>query len=194
MSATPVEKSTEADDFVDDEELNIHDCRKTPVTLEGKQGHFKEVETVHEKYSLAQFATSYTYVRADKIPKEIKWLDNASQITSNLKLFGEDEFLPKYISLDSGTYMALRTKPLVLRIHSSKKKEYLEGIYSELLLYLPWRSEKGLKKGSSDDCVKLFNDNKDIIDQNRKAILPYAPLIDSMRELLDAPDGTRPLH
>ena len=118
---------------------------------------------------LAQFATSYTYVRADKIPKGIEWLDNASEITGNLKLFGGDDFLPKYISLDSGTYMALRTKPLVLRIHSSKKKEYLEGIYSELLLYLPWRTEKELKKGSNDDCVKLFNDNKDIIDRNRKA-------------------------
>ena len=58
--------------------------------------------------------------------------------------------------------MALRTKPFVLRIHASKKKEYLEGIYSELLLYLPWRDEKDLKAGTQDS-VNMFNDNQKVI-------------------------------
>ena len=42
--------------------------------------------------------------------------------------------------------------------------------------------------------MDLFNRNQEIIDVNRKAILPNAPMIDAMMELLDAPDGTKPLH
>ena len=211
MPAASTEKSTEEN--LDGDEQPIPESNKTPVTLEGKQGQFKEVDTIHVKYSqrpksldnvcLAQFATSYTYTRKDKIPKETKWekpeKDSSSE-KGSLKEFGsEEKLLPKYIQLfDSGTYMALRTKPFVLRIHSSKKKEYLEGIYSELLLYLPWRNENELmddkEKDKEKKCVDLFNDNKKIIDENRKAILPNAPMIDSMMELLDAPDGIKPLH
>ena len=49
-------------------------------------------------------------------------------------------------------------------------------------------------KAGTQDCVKIFNDNQNMIDENRKAILPNAPMIDAMKELLDAPDGTKPLH
>ena len=133
MSATPAEKSDDVENLVDEEEPVV-ESNKTPVTLEGKKGQFKEVQTIHQKYSqrpevlddvcLAQFATSYTYIRADKIPKVITWEKNASIETGTLKQFGmEEKLLPKYIELfDSGTFMSLRTKPFVLRIHASKKK------------------------------------------------------------------------
>ena len=48
-------------------------------------------------------------------------------------------------------------------------------------------------EGQEKECVDLFNKNKKLIDENRKAILPNAPMIESMMELLDAPDN-RPLH
>ena len=78
------------------------------------------------------------------------------------------------IRLESGTYMALRSKPFILRIHSSKKKEYMEGIYSELLLYFPWNSEKELNGNKVEECLELFNQNNEIIKKNKNAIFPKA--------------------
>ena len=67
------------------------------VTIEGRQGQFKEVETIHEKYSqvpeildevcLAQFATYYTYTNKDKILKETEWKKNSSVQLGGLKQF-----------------------------------------------------------------------------------------------------------
>ena len=105
------------------------------------------------------------------------------------------EPMPKYIKLEkSGTQMALKTRPVILRIHSSSKKEYLEGVYSELLLYKPWRNEIELKEGNGQECVDLFNANTKIIEKNKSSIFPNAKMIDSMMELLDSPEGTRPHH
>ena len=204
--ATTAEKSTDVENIVGEEQPMVNENDNiAPVTIEGKQGQFKEVESIHQKYSqrpeslndvcLAQFSTSYTYTRADKIPKKTEWVKNASAEKGDLNVFGsKTEFLPKYIELDSGTFMALRTKPFVLRIHSSKKKEYLEGVYSELLLYLPWRDESELMEGKEKQCIDLFTTKEKIINENRMCILPNAPMIDAMMELLDAPDGTNPLH
>ena len=118
--------STKADDEksidvepLDDEEETPTESNKTPVTLEGKNGQFKEVQTIHQKYSqrpesledvcLAQFATSYSFIRQDRIPKDITWKNDASEEKGNLARFGrEDELLPKFIKLSiSGTFMAL---------------------------------------------------------------------------------------
>ena len=71
MAANPAENSTDVD-YLEGEEQPTVESNKTPVTLEGKQGQFKEGETIHQKYSqrpealddvcLPQFATSYTYI------------------------------------------------------------------------------------------------------------------------------------
>ena len=91
---------------------------------------------------LAQFATSYRSI--NNVPESTDWDDNVSFQKGSIKKFGSNEFLPKFIRLTSGKYMILRIRPIVLRIHSSKKKESHEGIYSELLLYFPWRNENQL--------------------------------------------------
>ena len=118
MSATPAEKSDDVENLIDGEEPVV-ESNKTPVTLEGKKGQFKEVQTIHQKYSerpeslenvcMAQFATSYSFIRQDRIPKDITWKNDASDEKGNLARFGtEDEFLPKFIKLSiSGTFMAL---------------------------------------------------------------------------------------
>ena len=91
--------------------------------------------------------------------------------------------------------MALRTRPLILRVHSSKKKEYMEGIYSECLLYLPWREESAdLKRENNEQLLELFNQNTETIRENKKAVFPCAPMIDAMMELLDSAEDTKPLH
>ena len=131
------------------------------------------------------------------------------QIKSQKKLYGKKESslatgqlneiiskkgMPKYIRLESGTCMILRNRPLILRIHASKKKEYLESIYSELLLFLPWKRESDLKENNPEECLALFNQNDEIIKRNKGAIFPNTPMVDAMMEMLDAPDGTRPRH
>ena len=102
--------------------------------------------------------------------------------------------MPKYIRLESGTCMALRSRPFILRIHSSKKKEYLESIYSELLLFFPWNNEKDLMENKPDECLRLFNENEEIIKANKGAIFPNTPMVDAMMELLDSSEGTTPIH
>ena len=64
-------------------------------------------------------------------------VDMSEESLEKMLEFGTKKPLPKFIKLASGEYMVLRIRPIVLRIHSSKKKEAHEGIYSELLLYLP---------------------------------------------------------
>ena len=126
--------------------------------------------------------------------KEIKRVKEFLEL-GDLKVFMTKEPMPKYIKLEeSGTHMALKTRPVILRIHASKKKEYLEGIYSELLLYLPWRNESELEEGNGQECVNLFNTNATIIEKNKTSIFPNAKMIDAMMELLDSPEGTWPIH
>ena len=204
IKANSSEKSVD-DEILLGEEQSIAETKSVTVTIEGKLGKFREVETIHKKYSqrpeilddccLAQFATSYTNIKEHLIPKKIGWEKSASIEEGDLNEFISQMRLPKYIELfDSGTFMSLRSKPLVLRIHSSKKKEYLEGVYSELLLYFPWRNETELKEGKDEDILDLFNRNEEIISRNKRNILPNAPMVNSMMELLDAPEDSKPLH
>ena len=88
--------------------------------------------------------------------------------------------------------MKLRSFPLILRIHSSKKKkEEFEGIYSELLLFSTWRNENELRHPSIQE---KFNTEFEKIKLNKSQIYPGSSMIDEMRELLESSDDTRPMH
>lgn len=74
------DKSVDVSNLNDEEEPLDETDGNTPIALEGRQGFYKEVETIHSKYSqrpkilndicLAQFATSYSYTKADRIPRK----------------------------------------------------------------------------------------------------------------------------
>ena len=51
-----------------------------------------------------------------------------------------------------------------------KKRESFEGIYSELLLYLPWQNESDLKENNEEECIELFNQNRKLIEQNKGTV------------------------
>ena len=97
--AFPSENSVEEEDPSSEEKTSANEDNATEtVTLEGRQGKYKEVETIHQKYSqrpeslnnvcLAQFASSYIYIKADKIPKETEWKDDGASIQlGNLEEF-----------------------------------------------------------------------------------------------------------
>ena len=86
--------------------------------------------------------------------------------------------------------MKLRNSPSILRIHSSKKKKGDEGVYSELLLFFHWRKESNLRKNCSD----LFKNHYDAVKRNKTAIFPNSTMIDIIREMIENPEDSRPLH
>ena len=86
--------------------------------------------------------------------------------------------------------MHLRDKVFILRIHSSKRKKDDEGIYAELLLFLPWRDENNLRR----NYTSLFNDNYNVIKKNKESIYPNSTMVDVMRELIENPENVRPTH
>ena len=169
------------------------------ITIPGRKGRFRTAVTVHKKYAnrpieletvcLAQFATSY---ESSKKPGEKVSFndDGVSHQKGLIKQFGTDKMLPKYIELNRGGFMRLRVSPSILRIHSSKKKKGNEGFYAELLLYCPWRNESNDLKPPIDK----FNENFELVKENKKAIYPNSDMIDVMRDMIQNPSDARPLH
>ena len=86
--------------------------------------------------------------------------------------------------------MRLRIAPCIMRTHSSKKKKGDEGLYAELLLFFPWRDEKFLRK----NCIDLFNNNFNVIKENRHHIYPESPMMDTIKELAQNSADARPVH
>ena len=201
-----VEKSSEPEYNDEDGEIEVEENEKDQTfTIPGRQGYYKATKSIHQKYSerpdsdslknvcLAQFASSYHSAKI--VPKNTEWKnDNTSLAVGQLKQFGTEKYLPKYIKLTSGGFMALKTRPVILRIHASKKKQRHEGIYSELLLFLPWKNETDLSPGDEENCIDLFNQNKEIIENNKRAIYPNSEMIDCMKELLESSEDNRPIH
>ena len=171
---------------------------KELFNLPGRKGKFQITDTIHNKYSnrpdkleticLAQFATSYE--ACAKPGKNFELVDGISSIDGTLMEYGTENKLPKYIQLKSGGYMRLRIAPCIMRIHSSKKKKGDEGLYAELLLFFPWRDEKFLR----ENCIDLFNNNFNVIKENRHHIYPESPMIDTIKELAQNSADVRPVH
>ena len=194
--------SNSTDDMEGEKEVTTDENNNDAVSLSGRNKKFKEVDTIHKKYSerpsalddvcLAQFATSYRSINA--VLEDTDWNENVSLKEGIMRKFGKTELLPKFIRLTSGGFMVLRIRPVILRIHSSKKKEAHEGIYSELLLFFPWRNESDLHEGDEKACETLFKMNEELIEVNKKSIHPNSSMIDTMMELLECNDSIKPTH
>ena len=197
-----IDEENEEDDDDDIDEEDIEDNIGTPIgnyiNIPGREGKFKQVETIHKKYaqrpnylnemSLAQFTTTYEYSK--KPNQKVTFQEGISEDKGCITLFGTNKNLPKFIELKSGGFMKLRNSPCILRIHSSKKKKAEEGIYAELLLYFPWRSEEKLRV----DFINKFNENYEMIKRTKEMIYPNSKMIEDMRELLDSNEDIRPKH
>ena len=106
-SAKPKEKSTDVEDISGEDQCKDEDNIGCEVTIEGREGKFREVETIHQKYSqrpeslkevcLAQFATSYVLCNLNKIPKGTEWENGSSSQKGHLKEFISEKDMPKYV-------------------------------------------------------------------------------------------------
>lgn len=182
----------------EEEENNLigkEDTTWKGIELPGRQGKFRKAETIHKKYAnrpcslenvcLAQFATNFEICKKPK-KSHVFDTDGVSEEKGDINIFGSNDILPKCFKLKSGGYMNLRKLPSILRIHSSqKKKEENEGIYSELLLFLPWRSEVELRR----NCIQTYEAKYDVVQENRKTIYPCSKMIDVAREILENPEN-----
>ena len=118
--------------------------------------------------------------------------DYASLDKSTQTLFRTGEKLPLFIRLNDqkSICMRLRSTPFVLRIH--KKKFSHEQLYSEMLLFLPYLNETAELFTEAEKCIKLYEEKKNIINENRKMIYPFSEDIDLVQTILDS-DENRPI-
>ena len=197
-----VSKSSDAPEDIEHENEEICDNNIEAVHLSERNKKFKEVDTIHKKYSerpsalhdicLAQFGSSFQSINS--VPEDIEWNENASSKEGIMTKFSKPDLMPKFIKLSSGGYMVQRIRPVILRIHSSTKKEPHEGIYSELLLFYPWKNEKELYENDPKLCEKLFNENEETISLNKRTIYPNSTRVDTIKELLECNDIVKPTH
>ena len=91
--------------------------------------------------------------------------------------------------------MKLRTMPRVLRIHKSSKKRGFEEVYSELLLFYPWRNEEiDINRHRGEGLKDIFNSNRDVISKNKKSIFPHSETIQELAEIIETLEDIRPQH
>ena len=182
----------DSDESTNEEQICTGSVRQNLIEIMGRQGKYMKGTSIHDKYSLrpqnddikqvclAQFATTYEQPRS--MPKNIEWNDNVSAELTSIKIFGTDKFLPKFIQLANGKVMKARTIPAVIKLYNSKKKSNFEAAYGELVLFLPWRNEADLCAHKEPACLRKFDENFDLLQMNRKAMLPFSSTLEQIRE------------
>ena len=55
----------------------------------------------------------------------------------------------------------------------NKKWSNHEETYSDLLLFLPFTDEANELSEDVDECLKIYNENKEIVVRNKKFIYPF---------------------
>ena len=165
----------------------------TTVQIEGREGDYVWTETIHEKYCrrpetlesmcLAEFAINYTTV-----------VNKPTNLPPDVSLSAK----PTSIRLKNGGLMRLREQPCVLRLHDAKRKsENHECVYSECLLFLPWRDElSDLFRYNPVKSVELYNESKEILERNKLAIFPMSNEEEFLQKCLSVESGSlmRPQH
>ena len=189
-----------------DDEDEEHENEQEVVRIPGHEGKFKKTASVHSKYAkrpkalknmcLAQFATSYESTNTRFKSDSDKFSENCSKETGQLTNFFNGANLPKYIILDDKSCMSLRKRyPSILRIHNSNRKSSHEQVYSEMLLFLPWRNEaEELKSVNPEECFRVYENNLKIIENNRRKMYPYSKEVDILEALITSSENTKPKH
>ena len=116
------------------------------------------------------------------------------------------KILPRYLKLSDGKgFMRLRKKPCVLRLHKYGRHNTHKQMYSELLLYRPFRDESELEafQISIDACTECYTkmdaslpagDRKSKVMRVKEQLFPYKNTVEETRKLLEDAPTTRPGH
>ena len=181
------------------------------IQIEGKAGTYRPSIGIIDKYaerpnyleemSLAQFAICY--VSQGRIRKSITFREEIEQqgtisdqqsVTQTVYAVEEHIPLPECIKLKNDLgYMRLRTKPIVLRYHLSKKKEGHEEPYSEMLLFHPWRNEvEEFHRYEAEKCIAEYAKKTERINAIKGSIFPGEKAIELYN--FDLIEENRPQH
>ena len=176
------------------------------ISVAGKEGKFSAKTSVHERYALrpiaieniclAQFATLYE--TCSKISAKAVLFANNVRGESTHKLICSDirdVFLPNYIKLSDETYMKIRSYPAVLRKHKFRMDtQYHEFLFSDLLLYTPWRKESSLYYHNFDKCLKLYESKREYITFVQETLFPHMNTVQESQLLLETASDHRSTH
>ena len=176
------------------------------ISVAGKEGKFTAKTSVHERYALrptaieniclAHFATLYE--TCSKIPAKAVLFANNTRGESTHKLICSDirdVFLPNYIKLSDETYMKIRSYPAVLRKHKFRMDtQYHEFLFSDLLLYTPWRIESSLYYHNFDKCLKLYESKREYITFVQETLFPHMNTVQESQLLLETASDHRSTH
>ena len=176
------------------------------ISVAGKEGKFSAKTSVHERYALrpiaieniclAQFATLYE--TCSKISAKAVLFVNNIRGESTHKLICSDirdVFLPNYIKLSDETYMKIRSYPAVLRKHKFRMDtQYHEFLFSDLLLYTPWRKESSLYYHNFDKCLKLYESKREHITFVQETLFPHMNTVQESQLLLETASDHRSTH
>ena len=61
-----------------------------------------------------------------------------------------------------------------------------EQLYSDLLLFLPYRDESTELFVDANECTELYERSKALINQNKKSIFPYSEDIDLVNMIMES--------
>ena len=176
------------------------------ISVAGKEGKFTAKTSVHERYTLrptaieniclAQFATLYE--TCSKISAKAVLFANNTRGESTHKLICSDirdVFLPNYIKLSDETYMKIRSYPAVLRKHKFRMDtQYHEFLFSDLLLYTPWRKESSLYYHNFDKCLKLYESKREYITFVQETLFPHMNTVQESQLLFETASDHRSTH
>ncbi len=154
------------------------------LTIEGREGEFLEATSIHDKYearpdalediTLAQFAIMYKATPSN-VAKKKQYSNGVVGESDDYHILSwdlnQEKPLPQYISLRNNLgYMSLRKFPAVLRVHKHKRENASEYIFSELLLFRPWRSEEELFPQDFEASFNLFSEEASVFPQPQSKI------------------------
>lgn len=149
---------------------------------------------------------------SDTLPPKYKVIAGIGYKTKNVNEDDENvKQLPPYIFIiinNIEVYFKRRNKPFILRTYRGKRKDPIEELYSELLLFTSWRNEKEFFKIDNAHFPEIIqhmckdpNDSNDgsetpdylinivkkgdEIDENRTKIYPFTEKVCELKELLE---------
>ena len=169
--------------------------------------------SIHEKYAsrpaslehmcLAQFAICFDTVPLKSVKAKVfdEGVCNEDTSRESQKIVSWDKQLeselPTHIMLNNNVgYMRLRGNQAILRYHKFKEdKNFEEYLYSQLLLYKPWRSEvNDLKLGDLHAIVELFRKEQKKIETIEANLFPHRKSVNEARAVLENFPDSRPSH
>ena len=178
------------------------------IQIEGKEGCFKATVSNHDKYAnrpaeleqmcFAQFCTTYNWAKSLKQQRD-DGNDSRHRIVSWNPEYETDPPSRITIIVDGKKFhMKTRNYRSVLRWHKYREdKNPHEFVYSQLLLYRPWRSENELYPEDMSACVALCKEMEESeyekpsdmqfskIEKVQQKMFPYMNYVDHARNIID---------